>query len=217
MRPILNIYAVLLNAQTPLHMLSQGVVSLTFRELSKTISRKYTMSEITFMVRIWSWNFVHVPKAWLWAHIQIFSFKLSYEVRFLQYTNFERISWRAHKRLVKQPPGSTGIAMTLMLANMILIFVHYTYLSHAHVCSGITWKYFVKYFSVKYTFVYMYAYIWWSIVSTKMLLWRRNFVLLFHHIPNGNDAFVLFILNVVSCTRVESNHVGYYSMFWNVI
>ena len=60
-------------------------------------------------------------------------------------------------------------------------------------------------------------YNWWSIVSTKMLLWRRNFVLLFHHIPNGNDAFVLFILNVVSCTRVESNHVGYYTMFWNVI
>ena len=33
-----------------------GVVSLTFCELSKIISWKYTMSEITFMVRISSWN-----------------------------------------------------------------------------------------------------------------------------------------------------------------
>ena len=30
----------------------QGVVSLRFRELSKIMSRKYTMPEITFMVRI---------------------------------------------------------------------------------------------------------------------------------------------------------------------
>ena len=36
-----------------------GVVSLTFRELSKIISRKYTIPEITFIVGIWSWNFVH--------------------------------------------------------------------------------------------------------------------------------------------------------------
>ena len=33
-----------------------GVVSLTFCELSKIISWKYTMSEITFMARISSWN-----------------------------------------------------------------------------------------------------------------------------------------------------------------
>ena len=34
------------------------------RELSKIISRKYTMPEIPFMVGISSWNFVRVPKAW---------------------------------------------------------------------------------------------------------------------------------------------------------
>ena len=43
--------------------MTQGVVSLTFRELSKIISRKYTIPEITFMVKISSWNFERVPKA----------------------------------------------------------------------------------------------------------------------------------------------------------
>ena len=60
----------------------QGVVSLTFRELSKIISRKYTISEITFMVRTSGCNFVRVPKAMLWAHVHSFSLKLSKEVRF---------------------------------------------------------------------------------------------------------------------------------------
>ena len=45
----------------------RGPVSLTFLELSKIISWKNTMPEITFMVRISSWNFVRVPKAWLWC------------------------------------------------------------------------------------------------------------------------------------------------------
>ena len=82
-----------------------GVVSLMFHKLSEIISPKYTMPEITFTVRISSWNLVCVPKAWLWAHVQSFSLKFSSEVRFLQYTNFKRISWRARKMLVKQPPG----------------------------------------------------------------------------------------------------------------
>ena len=38
-----------------------GVVSLTLRELSKIISRKYTMPEITFMVRISRWKHCTVP------------------------------------------------------------------------------------------------------------------------------------------------------------
>ena len=84
----------------------QGVVSLTFRELSKIISRKYTTPEITFMIRISSWNLVRVPKAWLWAHVQSFNLKFWSQALFLQYTNFERIFWRARKTLVKQPPGS---------------------------------------------------------------------------------------------------------------
>ena len=40
-----------------------GCVSLTFRELSKIISWKYTIPEITFFVRTSSWTFVSVPKA----------------------------------------------------------------------------------------------------------------------------------------------------------
>ena len=83
----------------------QGVVSLTFRELSKIISQKYATPEITFMIRISSWNLVGVPKAWLWAHVQSFSLKFWSQALFLQYTNFERIFWRARKTLVKQPPG----------------------------------------------------------------------------------------------------------------
>ena len=83
-----------------------GVVSLTFRELSKIISRKYTTQEITFMIRISNWNFVRVPKAWLWAHVQSFILKFWSQALILQYTNFERIFWRARETLVKQPPGS---------------------------------------------------------------------------------------------------------------
>ena len=41
----------------------------------KIISRKYTMPETTYMMRISSWNFVRVPKVWLWALVQIFSLK----------------------------------------------------------------------------------------------------------------------------------------------
>ena len=55
----------------------QGPVSQTFCKLSKIISWKYTILGITFMMRISSWNFVHVPKAWLWAHVHCFSLKFS--------------------------------------------------------------------------------------------------------------------------------------------
>ena len=67
------------------------------------------MPVITFMGRISNWNFVRVPKAWLWAHEQSFSLKCSWEVRFLQYTKFERIFWRALETLVKQPPDGEMI------------------------------------------------------------------------------------------------------------
>ena len=94
-----------------------GVVSLTFHELSKIISRKYTILEITFMVRISSWNFVRVLKAWLWAQLQSFSLKFSWELRFLQYTIFKRISWRARETLVKQPPGPHALFSTHPMIN----------------------------------------------------------------------------------------------------
>ena len=41
----------------------QGIVSQIFGKLFKIMSRKYTMPEIIFMVRMASWNFVRVPKA----------------------------------------------------------------------------------------------------------------------------------------------------------
>ena len=93
------------DSQFPISLSILGVVSLTFRELSKIISRKYITPEITFTARISSWNFVRVPKAWLWAHVQSFSLKFSSRVLFLQCTNFERIFWRARETLVKQSPG----------------------------------------------------------------------------------------------------------------
>ena len=66
-------------------------------------------------MRISSWNFVRVPKAWLWAHVQSFSLKFASQVLFLQYTNFERIFWRAREMLVKQPPGNISWASVLVV------------------------------------------------------------------------------------------------------
>ena len=71
------------------------------------IWQKYTIPEITFMVSISSWNFVCVPKAMLWAHVHSISLKFSSDLQFMQYTNFQRISWRVCKMLVKQPTGVT--------------------------------------------------------------------------------------------------------------
>ena len=85
---------------------NQGVISLMFLELSKTIWRKYTMPEITFILRISSWNFARVLEAWLWAHILSFRLKFS-EVRFLQYA---RIFWRPQEMLVKLPPLTPSTA-----------------------------------------------------------------------------------------------------------
>ena len=98
----------------------QGTVSLTFRELPKIFSRKYTTPEITFMVRISIWKFVRVPKARLWAHVQSFSLKFSSQVLFVQYTNFERIFWRARETLVKQPPGSFHTSFVIVIILYII-------------------------------------------------------------------------------------------------
>ena len=105
----------------------QGAVSLTFRELPKTFSRKYTTPEIKFMVRISIWKFVRVPKARLWAHVQSFSLKYSSQVLFVQYTNFERIFWRARETLVKQSPGShftNGFAIGIQIRRRICFNVN---------------------------------------------------------------------------------------------
>ena len=55
----------------------QGVVSLTFRELSNIFSRNLCVAEIALPMIISSWNFVRVPKAMLCAHVQSFSLKFS--------------------------------------------------------------------------------------------------------------------------------------------
>ena len=60
---------------------SQAVVSLTFRELSNIILRKYSMPEITFSTK----------------------FQLE-KARFLQYTHFERIFWSS-RNVSETPPG----------------------------------------------------------------------------------------------------------------
>ena len=77
-----------------------GVVALTICKISKIISRKYTMSTITFTVQISNWK---ASKASLWEHEQSLSLRLWCEIWFLQYTNFERIFWRARKTLAKHP------------------------------------------------------------------------------------------------------------------
>ena len=83
-----------------------GVVALTFCKLSKIFSRNLCIAEIVLLMIISSWNFVHKPKAMLWAHIQIFSLKLSPQMWFLALCIFARLFWRAPETLVKQPQGS---------------------------------------------------------------------------------------------------------------
>ena len=53
------------------------------------------------MMRIPSWNLVREAKAWLRAHVQIFSLKFSQKLQFLQYTIFEIIF---REMLVKHSP-----------------------------------------------------------------------------------------------------------------
>ena len=56
---------------------NQGVISLMFHELSNIFSRNFCIAEIVFLMIILSWNFVRVPKAMLWPHVQSFSLKFS--------------------------------------------------------------------------------------------------------------------------------------------
>ena len=84
----------------------QGVVSLTFCELSKIFSRNLCIAEITLPMRISSWNLVRVPKAMLWAQVQSFSLKFSPYMWLLALYIFARLFWRARKTLVKQPPDT---------------------------------------------------------------------------------------------------------------
>ena len=90
------------------------MVSLTFRKLSKeVISRKYTMPEITFMVRISSWNCMCVRTMGL---VTSTKFQLEILMRSMIYAihKFQENIWRACKTFVKQPRATTGWWWTLL-------------------------------------------------------------------------------------------------------
>ena len=93
------------------------VVSLTFRELTEIISRKYAMPEITFMVRISSWNPCMCAQSMALGTRKKFQLEILTRSRFLQCTNFERISWRSLETFVKQtqPIESSKIKIGLTL------------------------------------------------------------------------------------------------------
>ena len=105
---------------------TRAVITLTICKLWN-MSQQNTMLEVTFMVRISIWIFVriHMTKAWLWTQVQSFSQKLSWKVQFLQYTNFDRIFWKARETLVKQPqtqPNLYGI-VHVWEGGAVLVFV----------------------------------------------------------------------------------------------
>ena len=88
------------------HCMTQGVVSLTFCELSKIFSRNLCIAEIVLLMKISNWNFVRVPNAMLWAHIQSFILKFSPQMWFLALLCiFTRLFWRARETLLILPPG----------------------------------------------------------------------------------------------------------------
>ena len=72
---------------------------------SKIFSRNLCIAEIVVHMRISSWNFVRVPKAMLWAHVQSFSLSFSSSMWLLALYIFARLFWRDRETLVKQPPG----------------------------------------------------------------------------------------------------------------
>ena len=72
-------------------------------------AKTYNARNHIFVVGLSNWNCVLVPKARLWAHVYSLSLKFSWEVRFLQYTHFERIFWWARETLAKHSKlGVTG-------------------------------------------------------------------------------------------------------------
>ena len=96
--------SILKSAKVSVPFRCQGVVSLTFHELSKIFSWNLCIAEIILLFRISSWNFVRVPKAMLWSHVQSFSLKFSPWMWFLALYIFARLFWRARETLVKQTP-----------------------------------------------------------------------------------------------------------------
>ena len=65
------------------------------------------IAEIVLLMRISSWNFVHVSKAMFCAHIQSFTLKFSPEMWFLALCIFREIILESSWNVVKQPSRST--------------------------------------------------------------------------------------------------------------
>ena len=91
------------------HMIGVGV-SLMAHEVSNIFSRNLGIMKIGFLMRISSWNFVYLPREWLWTHMQSSSLKFSPQMWFLALYIFARLFWRAWEMLVKQPPGHWPLA-----------------------------------------------------------------------------------------------------------
>ena len=82
----------------------QRAVSLTLRELSKIFSRNRCIVEIVLLLRISSWNFEIVPKALLWAHVQICSLKFASEVWYLSLCIFVRLFLQSSRNVSETTP-----------------------------------------------------------------------------------------------------------------
>ena len=63
------------------------------------------------MVRISSWNFVRVPKAWLWTHIQSVSLKFSWKLWFLQIHKFQENILESSRNVSETTPWSHCISI----------------------------------------------------------------------------------------------------------
>ena len=110
----------------------QGVVSLTFRELSKIISRKYTMPVITFMVRISRWNFERVPKAWL--QLVILTINVITGIVY-----FREIILESSRNVSETTPRSTTCVHIWYVALMNWELVKYIPLTDWHLVKYVPW------------------------------------------------------------------------------
>ena len=96
--------------------------------LEVRLSRHLYVTKIVLFMGISGWNFVRVPKAMLWAHIQSFSLNFSAYMLFLALYMFARLYWKARETLVKQPPGQHSAIRSILLLAHWYSGVQYTYI-----------------------------------------------------------------------------------------
>ena len=89
-----------------------GVVSLTCRGSPNNFAKIYNARDHICDENS-KFNFVHVSKTWLWAHVQSFSLQFSQEVQFLQYTNCKTIFWESSRNISKTNPGYSVVLINL--------------------------------------------------------------------------------------------------------